>query len=54
MMMRRRPKSSVHEVPGTTPHLPRRLRAELDNVRLSQGKGAGSAGQNYQSGRGSR
>jgi len=30
-----------------------RLRAEMDNVRLSQSKGAGSAGQNYQSGRGS-
>lgn len=29
-----------------------RLRAEMDNVRLSQTKGAGSAGQNYQSGRG--
>ena len=31
-----------------------RLRAEMENVRLSQTKGAGSAGQNYQSGRGSR
>ena len=31
-----------------------RLRDEMKTVRLSQTRGAGSAGQNYQSGRGSR
>jgi hypothetical protein len=31
-----------------------RLQDEQQNVRLSQTRGAGSAGQNYQSGRGSR
>jgi hypothetical protein len=31
-----------------------RLQDEVQNVRLSQTRGAGSAGQNYQSGRGSR
>lgn len=31
-----------------------RLQDEMQSVRLSQTRGAGSAGQNYQSGRGSR
>ncbi len=30
-----------------------RLRDEVETIRLSQTRGAGSAGQNYQSGRGS-